>query len=36
MNSLNLLDPQCSLNSINYSIVANLNEYLENEKSIDC
>ena len=29
------LEPKCSLNSIDYSIVANLSEYLENEKNID-
>ena len=29
------LEPKCSLNSVNYSIVANLSEYLENEKNID-
>ena len=35
MNSQNILDPQCCLNSIKYSIVANLCKYLENEKNID-
>ena len=35
INSQNILDPQCSLNSIKYSIVANLSKYLENEKNID-
>ena len=35
MNSQNILEPQCSLNSIKYSIIANLSEYLENEKNID-
>ena len=29
------LEPKCSLNSVSYSIVANLSEYLENEKNID-
>ena len=34
-NNPEILEPKCDSNSIKYTIVANLSEYLFNEKNID-